>query len=154
MPFAMPADGSSGSFSVHRVIESDALAVREALRTLIDTAPLRDLTEEAQGTAQIVLAEALNNIVEHAYARYAGTIEVTLHLTASGLVCRILDRGLPMPGGILPEGRLADWQDETALPEGGFGWHLIRSLSQDLDYCRKDDCNLLSFRLELEQSFD
>ena len=134
------------------VIPADPLAVREGLRALFDTILLRSLPEDGRGTAEIVLAEALNNIVEHAYACAPGDIEITLDLRGQDLVCRILDSGLPMPDETLPEGRLHSLARTEELPEGGFGWFLIRTLSRDLDYRRVGGRNLLSFRLDTKQS--
>jgi serine/threonine-protein kinase RsbW len=129
-------------------IASDPMAVREGLRQLFDTLLLRSIPEDGRGTAQIVLAEALNNIVEHAYARHQGEIEITLNLKPTELHCKIIDSGLPMPGEVLPEGKLAPLDELGELPEGGFGWHLIRTLSHDLSYSRIGGKNHLSFRLE------
>lgn len=133
------------------VIPADPLAVRNGLKTLFDTLLLRSLPEDGRGTAEIVLAEALNNIVEHAYAGRSGQIEVTLTLRDHDLVCSILDSGLPMPGETLPEGRPVPIIPTNDLPEGGYGWFLIRTLSHDLDYRRVDGRNLLSFRLDTQQ---
>ena len=55
----------------------------------------------------------------------------------------------PSPGGEPPAGQAPDPDD---LPEGGFGWHLIRSLSKDLEYHREGDRNFLTFRLDMRQS--
>ena len=132
-------------------ISADPLAVREGLRILFDTMLLRSLAEDDRGTAEIVLAEALNNIVEHAYAQHAGEIEITLLLHQNALICRIIDTGLPMPDETLPVGHLAAFEPTDDLPEGGFGWFLIRTLSRDLDYKRVDGRNHLSFRLETGQ---
>lgn len=135
-------------------IPGDQMAVRNGLRALFDTILLRSLPEDGRGTAEIVLAEALNNIVEHAYSSHDGEIEITLHLRQNELVCRISDSGLPMPDEKLPAGLLAPLENITDLPEGGFGWHLIRTLSKDLDYRRENGRNLLSFRLDTQQSGD
>jgi len=156
----MPADvlqtrdeaGRAMPPAVQIVIQSHPLAVRTALGRLFDTLLLQSLSDEGRGTAEIVLAEALNNIVEHAYASADGEIELTLHMTRAALVCRIVDHGMPMPGEILPEGRLAPLPSEGELPEGGFGWHLIRSLSQDLAYQRCEGRNQLSFCLDMTRS--
>lgn len=133
-------------------ITADPLAVRDGLAVLFDTALLRNLVEDDRSTAEIVLAEALNNIVEHAYAHHTGEIEITLLLHQNALICRIIDTGLPMPNGSLPQGHLAEFGPSDDLPEGGFGWFLIRTLSRDLDYRRVDGRNHLSFRLETGQS--
>ncbi|KAF0174561.1 MAG: putative anti-sigma regulatory factor serine/threonine protein kinase [Rhodobacteraceae bacterium] len=136
------------------IIPGDQIAVRNGLRALFDTILLRSLPEDGRSTAEIVLAEALNNIVEHAYSSHDGEIEITLHLRQNELVCKISDTGLPMPDGKLPAGILAPLEPPADLPEGGFGWHLIRSLSKDLDYRRENGRNLLSFRLDTQQCGD
>ena len=133
------------------VIPSDPLAVRQALGALFDRLMAGSITEEARVTAQIVLAEALNNIVEHAYAQSKGDIEVSIEICPGGLTCRIMDAGLPMPGGELPAGQLATLAPEDDLPEGGYGWYLIRTLSQDLNYRREGERNLLTFRISTQQ---
>ena len=134
------------------VIPSDPVAVRDALHALFDTLLLRSLPDAERGTAEIVLAEALNNIVEHAYAMNQGEIELTLHLSQSELACRITDSGAPMPSDQLPEGLLTPLSPPDDLPEGGFGWFLIRTLARDLHYRRIDGQNQLSFRLNAGQT--
>lgn len=126
-------------------------AVRTGLQTLMGSALLRSLTTDCRDTAQIVLAEVLNNVVEHAYAQSDGDIELTLVLGPQGLCCNIYDSGLPMPGLALPEGQLAAYGETADLPEGGFGWFLIRSMTRDLTYARAAGRNHLSFRLDTNQ---
>jgi serine/threonine-protein kinase RsbW len=131
------------------VISSDPMAVRQGLKSLFQSLLLKGLEEVDCGKAEIVLAEALNNIVEHAYADGTGEIELTICVNRQGLDCRIVDHGAPMPDGALPAGILAAPED---LPEGGFGWSLIRALSEDLRYARVAGQNQLTFRLTTEQS--
>lgn len=135
-------DGPGG---LRLTMPGDPQAVREGLQALFGTLMLRNLPSDGRGTAELVLAEVLNNIVEHAYSRHPGEIELSLSIGQDGLRCQIVDTGLPMPGGQPPAGKAPDPAD---LPEGGFGWHLIRSLSQDLTYRREGSRNHLSFRLE------
>ncbi|MES2432243.1 MAG: ATP-binding protein [Pseudomonadota bacterium] len=148
----MDAKAVDFSSSTRLTIPGRQSAVRDGLRALLDTLLLQSLPADGRGTAEIVLAEALNNIVEHAYAHHDGEIEISLQLRQNELLCRISDTGLPMPGGQLPAGVLAPLGDFADLPEGGFGWHLIRSLSKDLRYRREGGRNLLSFRLDTQQS--
>jgi serine/threonine-protein kinase RsbW len=146
----MPAQRDPGLPDATRiVIPSDPVAVRQGLESLFQSLLLRQLDDADRGKAEIVLAEALNNIVEHAYADGTGEIELTIRVNRQGLDCRIVDHGAPMPNETLPSGLLA--APET-LPEGGFGWHLIRALSQDLRYARVAGQNQLTFRLTTEQS--
>ena len=128
---------------------SDPMAVREGLNRALTSGPLAYLSPDDRGTAEIVLSEVLNNIVEHAYAATAGEIRLALSLGEGRLFCQIEDEGAPMPGGSLPAGHAPDPQ---TLPEGGFGWHLIRTLSCDLTYERRNGRNLLAFSLPAEQS--
>ena len=101
----------------------------------------------------IVLAEALNNIVEHAYAgTCCGEITLTLWQSEGEVACRITDRGHAMPDEVLPAGVLKDHAESAELPEGGFGWFLIRTLSRDLRYARLGTLNELTFVLGGEQS--
>lgn len=142
----------AGPVCARIVISADPTAVRQGLRALFDTLLLRGLSKAERGTAEIVLAEALNNIVEHAYADAGGKIELALQLLHAELVCQIEDKGRPMPGGGLPAGELRTIGGQEDLPEGGFGWHLIRTLSHDLHYRRINGRNQLSFRLDTGQS--
>lgn len=135
--------------TLHITVRSEPLAVRDALRQLFAAAPLCHLSADGRGTAEIVLAEALNNIVEHAYASDVGSIEVRLRHQTPDLWCEIADVGLPMPDGTLPAGVLHSLNPGDTLPEGGFGWFLIRTLAHDLAYCRSQDRNLLRFRLHV-----
>lgn len=94
---------------------------------------------------RLCLAEALNNIVEHAYSGADGRpIYADVRLRDDGCEVTLIDEGIPMPGGQLPDGTVEfDEGDLSALPEGGFGWMLIRSEMDDVEYERRDGCNVL-----------
>lgn len=145
MPDNRPFDGCP---AVVLVIRANACAVRQGLGTLCETSTLRSLPEAARHNAELVLAEVLNNIVEHAYGRAnpTGRIELTVRAIAGGLVFRIVDCGRAMPQALWPAGHLPR-PDPHDPPEGGWGWHLIRSLSHDLRYSRIGGQNQLTFRL-------
>ena len=63
---------------------------------------------------------------------------------------RVVDTGLPMPGGEAPAGKLGKLLEIQDLPEGGFGWFLIRSLTQELTYQREGNQNTLSFCVDVD----
>lgn len=137
---------------LHRVFPGDPLAVRAALAAAQEAiAPYLDDVED-RGTLEIVLAEVLNNIVEHAYRTAPGEIDLRIALGPAGLEVCIVDHGSPLPGGRPPRARLPQRGIDHPLPEGGFGWGLIRALSSDLRYRREGGRNLLCFRLPLERS--
>lgn len=143
-----PPDGPQASGTQSMVFTADPVTVRAALARLIAASPVHDLPEDDRGTVELVLAEVLNNVAEHAYAGGSGPVEVGLCATPMGIACRIVDRGVAMPGGKLPEGALPNVAPPD-FPEGGFGWHLIRSLTADLTYARSAGKNRLSFLIPL-----
>ena len=99
---------------------------------------------------RLCLAEALNNVVEHAYRGERGNpIEVALSLGSDGFAARITDQGAEMPD-LAPPGPQAmpDGLALEDLPERGFGWMLIRSEVDRLDYRRSGAHNIL----ELEKT--
>ena len=103
------------------------------------------LSADKAGMVEIALAEVINNIVEHAYSdRTDGQISVDVSKGSSLLTFEIRDNGAPLPGGELPPGNPADLSGpRDSLPEGGFGWLLIRSLAHDLGYTRAEGENQL-----------
>lgn len=134
------------------IFASDPMAVRQALESILSGLDPLALTKEECATAELVLAEVMNNIVKHAYANTReGVIELRLnHDKTSGLTCVLFDDGLPMPDGNPPLGKNHNLSCPTKdLPEGGFGWFLIRELSQDLGYTRENNRNRLTFRLPI-----
>ncbi|WP_158275562.1 ATP-binding protein [Maritimibacter sp. 55A14] len=97
---------------------------------------------------ETVLAEVLNNVVEHACRNRAGhVVGLEVWLLPRDIWVRVTDDGLPMPGAQLPEAKATP---PEALPEGGFGLSLIRRLARDLRYRREDGRNILTFRVSAE----
>lgn len=140
---------------IRMTFRSGHLAVRDALaRVLSELGPL-DLVAADLETIELVLAEALNNVVEHAYPGNVpgGPVDICCRTATDGLHVRIIDTGRAMPGGQLPDGKLADLPRDLAdLPEGGFGWHMIFNLAQDVRYRRTNDRNILDLRLSVSRA--
>lgn len=102
-------------------------------------------------TLRLCLAEALNNVVEHAYDGVEGKpIYADVSVRETGYEVVIIDEGRPMPGGDAPEGRSEfDLDDFENLPEGGFGWMLIRSQMDLVEYERREGFNVLRLQMNL-----
>lgn len=138
--------------SIQFTVQSGRFAAREASEKLMrQLAPLR-LDIEEVGTVEMVLAEALNNIVEHGYPdpENGGPISIYCEHGSTGLCLKLTDNGLPMPGGKAPVGMAADIDfDFMDLPEGGFGWFIIKDLAKDIIYTRSNNENRLDLRIAL-----
>lgn len=145
-----PAKGPDDQ-ALYFELPSSPTAVRETLSQARNALIARGVSEGAFGTCELVLAEVLNNIVEHAYKDTKdGQIRVELQLLDAELCARIEDTGNAMPGDRLPDGELASLDVPTQdLPEGGFGWFMIRSITQELTYQRQDGVNCLNFTIPL-----
>ena len=132
------------------------MAVRNALEEARATWRDWGIVAQCSADAEQVLAEVLNNVVEHAHQEDPnGTVHLTCASQGKDLVFEVRDNGRPMPNLELPEGRLADITGVLEdLPEGGFGWFLIRTLTEDLSYVRDDGWNRLRFKIELAHQQD
>ncbi len=135
---------------LHIRFRAEESAVRPVLQQVLCRFADHLTTDEA-GALELALAEVLNNIVEHAYARQSpGSVRLAVTQEAAALFCHVEDEGQPMPGLRLPEGRIAPVADRVAdLAEGGWGWAMIRALTYDLAYERRADRNCLSFRVHV-----
>ncbi|WP_417242016.1 ATP-binding protein [Celeribacter sp.] len=131
-------------------------SVRKALRSLKAALTERGLLSEEVTSIELVLAETLNNIVEHAYDDTGeGMIEVKVSGEPGRLKFKVTDRGQAMPNGEPPLGVLAPINGEiNDLPEGGFGWFLIRELAHDLRYVRNGNSNVFSFCMNSATNHD
>lgn len=144
----------------HRVFRSDLPAIRAALGEI----RLRFsgyATDDTIDRLELVLAELLNNICKHggiALAMAAGqdpsqqrgrggtpTVHLSVIRQDSGIVCTISDDGVPLPPDCLVEGPILLPVAPSQLPEGGFGWHLIRDLTNSITYTREGSRNFIGF---------
>ncbi|WP_415401264.1 ATP-binding protein [Tateyamaria sp. SN3-11] len=136
-------------------VQSGELAVREALKKILDGLGPLSLDVEEAGTVELVMAEALNNVIEHAYPAGdpKGPISITCTHARDGLHLTVVDRGRGMPDGQTPLGAAANVDvDLCDMPEGGFGWFLIKDLAKDVTYARVEPENRLSLRLAVAMS--
>lgn len=136
---------------MHLSVAGTNSGVRSALEELSEALKDRGCSEDTVGTVQIVLAELLNNVVEHGQLEEAqDAISTKLDLLGGALLCEIRDKGCPFPDARLPTGKLRAIEElERDLPEGGFGWSLIRMLTEGLEYNREDGGNCVRFMIPI-----
>lgn len=134
-----------------RATELDA---RRGIVSVVDRLKDMGILAPQLDEVQIALAEAVNNVVEHAYAESAtGDVLIRCNLHPDRLWVEIRDAGVPFPNAKLPEGKAVKVDANTPLeelPEGGFGWFLIRELASDIKYQRNLDNNQLSLCFEIQ----
>lgn len=127
----------------HRFTASDS-ETRATLQALLPALTRAGVDAEECSTLELILAEVLNNVVEHAYANDPGPVDLCVSVQSAGVRCTILDRGRPMPQGAVPSPGLPPIEPPDFLPEGGFGWHIVRCLTSELGYTREADHNRLT----------
>lgn len=135
---------------VSETFPADPRWVRRIIHKTMEELNKIGIDADDVGTVEIVLAEALNNIVEHAYDEddKSGEIKLVVKQRSSGLMVEVSDKGHPMPNGRAPLGNhpMSEFNNDP-MPEGGYGWFLIRELVRDLIYDRRDGQNFLVFRI-------
>lgn len=149
----MPDD--LGQQHISMSFTADPLSVRAALEQILDALIAYGFSDEDRGVSELVLAEVMNNIVEHAYKeKNEGDIQVALQILGKSLICHISDQGVPMPDNALPKLHHADLTCEREdLPEGGWGWMMIHELAENLTYKREDESNHVRFKLTPQRAF-
>lgn len=126
------------------VFQSGDYQTRRFLGRFREFLGLAGLPEDVLATIELVTAEVCNNITEHAYPDLPGPIVFEAALEPGVLVCVFTDHGHPFPAGTPPE---TAPDPPATLPEGGFGWYIIRSLTSELIYQRLSRSNRLQLRI-------
>ncbi|WP_242626512.1 ATP-binding protein [Paracoccus sediminis] len=139
----------------HRVLQADSHDVRRTL-TDLHSRFSSQISADAMGRLELVLAEVMNNVTEHACdAAMPGAGPGSMHLCVvmhdTGLSCAITDDGGMLPADCLKP-RSLPALDPLDLPEGGFGWFLIQGLTQSLCYYREEHRNCLAFTVPYQQA--
>lgn len=137
---------------VTQVFTADPLSVRRALKASTKAFGHLELPQEKTGVVEIVLAEVLNNIVEHSYAdQHKGVIELAIQRSKFDLTFTVIDDGIPLPDSLPKPSSERNLNCPVKdLPEGGFGWALIRELTEDVRYQRCGTRNRMEFTINLE----
>ncbi len=135
---------------LHEVtFDASVVTVREEIIHVINALAKHGATRHLLNSFEIVLAELLNNIVEHGYNQIgSGPIELSVSHVGGKLRIKTFDKGAPLPDLLIPKGEMHDLTVETAdLPEGQFGWFLIRKLTRALTYHRDSAGNHFSMEI-------
>lgn len=112
--------------------------MRSLLQRLEAGPAMVGLSEAERECTLLVLAEALNNVVEHGYGGAPGWIGV---LRRPGRAWRIVDGAARVPEAVA----VSRMPEDAA--EGGFGWPLIRALTEEVRLRRRMGKNVLTLRM-------
>lgn len=92
---------------------------------------------------RLLLAEVLNNIIEHGYGgAEGGPITIQVQPITHGLRLVLTDRGAPPPSELIAGA--AEMPDPSALPDGGWGWPLLHALATAIRLERDETGNRLT----------
>ena len=122
--------------------------VTEAVIDMVAWLKAQGISDEATANAEIVLAEALNNVVEHSFEyNEDGNIQLEVATEANEFSMIIKDNGNVFPGIPQKKEMKGEAVELDDLPEGGFGWFLIHELTNEIFYTRLGDLNALELRM-------
>jgi serine/threonine-protein kinase RsbW len=147
VPDQHKADVSAGQ---HFHFPAGEASIRLALRQWRQAMQAAEICPDVTARAETVLAEVLNNIAEHGQDEgTVGWIDLYCDMIPSGLQLVVTDQGHPMPPYLLCAPKHNSFAPDdyslADLPEGGFGWSIIRCLTSDLQHQSHAGGNRLSF---------
>ncbi len=95
-----------------------------------------------------VLDEVLANVINHGFAGTSGTIELAMERAVGRVTIRVADTAAPFDPLLMP-------MPDTSLPLekrkiGGLGIALVRALTDDVVYERRDERNQLTLTWRIE----
>lgn len=131
---------------LHLVCKSEFRAIRTALGEVEKYLLDRGVPRSRISDLCLVLAEAMTNIARHAYRDDAGDIWLTLTLAGNRLRCKLVDHGAPFDPSALGHNS----PDPAQLREGGYGWFIIRHLSEGVSYSHEEGRNALRLSVPLD----
>ena len=121
-------------------------AAKELGRYCLAQSPSSPAQRATAEQIELCVAEVLTNVVKYAFAEIVNQrIELRCDHGASELVIEIIDNGIELPASLLnAKAREFDFDNINELPEGGFGWFLIRSQMDEVGYSRQSGVNHLT----------
>ena len=127
-------------------LQADMDALEKAREFTVGQAESLDMPFELVSRLELVLEEALVNVVKHAYSGKQGVVELTCGQAAGPggqerFLVEIRDSGPPFDPLAGPTPNLD--QDIEERPIGGLGIHLMRNMTEDFTWERQEPQNVL-----------
>lgn len=115
-----------------RVVAEAARLVSQSMPRNPDDPSAIDVTHPFDVAVVSAFMEIFNNLVRHAYDGTDGRIDLAITHSPDELVIELVDQGKPFDPREVAE--LPDEPDPDALPEGGMGIHIARSMLDAVSY--------------------
>ena len=127
-------------------IKSNLAEVRVIANKLHQFCTDQNLNETISGQLEIILVEAVNNVIEHAYQEKTECpIDIIFESKPTQVIITIIDQGIAPPASTYNQ-ESTTLPEVGDLPEGGWGISLIHSLADQVAYHRENNKNILSIR--------
>lgn len=125
-------------YNIHLSIDSRLEQVRILSGALRGIGQELALAEDKLGQLELMMVEAVNNVIEHAYQLQAGNdVHVRMEYNQQEIHLIISDHGQAMPDKL--QTGTCIMPNPEDLPEGGWGMGLIHVLADSIHYDR-DAC--------------
>ena len=125
-------------------IDSDFSNVKVLAKNLRNFCLENNIDENTTSVLELMLVEAINNVVEHAYKGKSGfVINTQFDIDERKITITIIDEGSYF---LDPENREINTTPENAvdeLPEGGWGLGLIESIADNVEKYNVNGTNIL-----------
>ncbi|TVP74289.1 MAG: ATP-binding protein [Rhodobacteraceae bacterium] len=136
--------------SLQMQCDGELREIRSTVRTVETHLSALGLARDVIDDLNLALTEAMTNIARHGYLSKGGEISLSIRVEGDYLKCQLEDHGVAFNPDAL--GRSSP--DPAELREGGYGWYIIRKLSENLCYARENGRNQLSFWLPTTRHSD
>jgi len=144
--------GSLPMVTFHATIQSDLTEFRGLTPRILAFLREGNVPPRAAYVARMAVEELVVNVIRYAFDRAdsTNTIDVDIRTSPGHVVVRVEDAGRPFDPRTAPSPRLgASLADRTV---GGWGIHLVRSMSDELSYERRGGRNIVEVRVSLDPS--
>lgn len=141
-------DSAYKQYNIRLSIDSRLEQVRVLSGALRGIGKELALTDDKLGQLELMLVEAVNNVIEHAYQLQDGNdVHVRVEYTPTEIHLIVSDNGHAMPDALHTESRAMPNPED--LPEGGWGMGLIHLLADSIRYIRDTKGNHLFMSKQL-----
>lgn len=111
------------------------------------------LTDDDVFHVEVAVDEACSNVIEHAYARTAGEIDLTCTIPEQGrLEVVIHDQGEPFDPAAVPEPNVGAGASLDAVQAGGLGLYFMRQLMDVVRFDFSPGCGNTLYMVKRKQA--